>query len=74
MNINEAKTRFTALTGLQAKAGIVYREASRHRYIQRGLAYIADNSKHWNTKANRTEFWVLLVEYLNDYCEIGGDK
>lgn len=67
MNIKQAKTRFTEITGWEAKAEVVYYLATVFPWLQRAIAYAIDNSDIWRISARHTIFWVLIVEYLETY-------
>ena len=72
MNRQQAKARFTELTGLATDSSSLYAHALTLDWLARALAYVADNTTHWQIDCRHREFWVLLNEYLDSYCEIGG--
>lgn len=74
MNIKQAKKRFTELTGLSSTSYSLYRNARLYPWLSNALYRVGNNAKAWKCNCRHTEFWVLLVQYIEEYCEIGGSN
>ena len=70
MNINQAKQRFTELTGLPAKRNEVFSNALYRAEILHALVVLSSHPIYWRCDARTVGFWITINKAIESYYEI----
>ena len=74
MNRQQAKARFAQITQVRPYSDDLYQAARIRPEISCALHHVGSNAINYPITANHTEFWLLLVEYLEAYAGITEGK